>query len=95
MATENELAKVLREYLAKAPVFAENREKAELDGFKVHDDIKIILKNPCGHPTGSLMRQYIGKGTEVKPLRSTFDLNLRGREWEVRCSSGYPSPDLD
>lgn len=95
MATEIELAKVLRDYLAKAPVFSENRAKAELDGFKVHDNITIILKNPGGHPTGSLIRQYVRNGAEMKPLRSTFDLNFRGREWDVRCSSGYPAPDLD
>ncbi|WDD90267.1 hypothetical protein Bsp3421_000090 (plasmid) [Burkholderia sp. FERM BP-3421] len=95
MATENELAMVLRDYLDKAPVFAENRAQAERNGFEVHDDISIAMKNPCGHPTGSLIRQYIGKGVEVRPLRSTFDLTLRGREWGVRCSSGYPGPDLD
>jgi len=57
MATENELAKVLRAYLAKAPVFAANRVQAERDGFKVHDNISINQKNPFGHPTGSLIRQ--------------------------------------
>jgi hypothetical protein len=95
MATENELAKVFRDYLANAPVFAENRAQAEHNGFEVDDDISITLKNPCGHPTGSLTRQYIGKGLEVRPLRSTFDLTLNGRAWRVRCSSGYPGPDLD
>jgi hypothetical protein len=95
MTTENELEKVLRAYLAKVPVFANDRVRAERDGFKVDDEISITLKNPCGHPTGSLLRQYTRQGVEVRPLRSTFDLTVKGREWQVRCSSGYPGPDLD
>lgn len=95
MATENELAKVLRDHLAKAPIFAENRAQAERDGFEVDDDISITLKNACGHPTGSLVRQYTKEGVKGRPLRSTFDLTPRGWEWGVRCSSGYPGPDLD
>jgi hypothetical protein len=95
MATENQLAKVLGEYLATTPIFAKNRAEAEHDGFRVDDGISITLKNPCGHPTGSLIRQYIREGMYVRPLRSAFDLTLRGGEWIVRCSSGYPGPDLD
>lgn len=95
MATENELEKVLRDYLANVPVFADDRTKAEGNGFAVNDVISITLKNPCGHPTGSLIRQYTKNGVKVTPLLSTFDLTLRGREWQVRCSSGYPGPDLD
>jgi hypothetical protein len=95
MATENELEKVLRDYLAKVPVFANDRAQAERNGFEVDDEISISLKNPCGHPTGSLIRQYSRKGVEVRLLHSTFDLTIRGREWQVRCSSGYPGPDLD
>jgi len=95
MATEDQLEKVLRGYLTKAPVFAGDRAKAERKGLEVRDDISITLKNPCGHPTGSLIRRYIEKGVELKPLRSTFDLTLKGGEWNVRCSSGYPGPDLD
>jgi hypothetical protein len=95
MATENQLADILRDYLAKTPIFAENRAQAVRNGFEVDDDISITLKNACGHPTGSLVRQYTKNGVEMRPLRSTFDLTLRGREWGVRCSSGYPGPDLD
>jgi hypothetical protein len=95
MPTENQLEKVLRGYLTTAPVFADDRTKAERNGFDVRDDISITLKNPCGYPTGSLIRRYIGKGEEVRPLRSTFDLTLKGGEWSVRCSSGYPGPDFD
>lgn len=61
----------------------------------MRDDISITLKIPCGHPTGSLTRHYIGNGVVVKPLRSTFDLTLKGGVWSVRCSSGYPGPDLE
>ena len=95
MATENELEKVLRAYLAKVPVFAKDRTTAESNGYEVDDEISINLNNLCGHPTGSLIRRYTGKGLEVRPLRSTFDLTLKGREWQVRCSSGYPGKDLD
>lgn len=95
MATENELEKVLRDYLAKVPVFVKDRTTAESNGFEVDDQISINLKNPCGHPTGSLIRQYTGNGSKARPLRSTFDLTLKGREWHVRCSSGLPGKDLD
>jgi hypothetical protein len=95
MATEIKLAEVLRDYLATTPIFAKNRAEAERNGFKVDDDLSITLKNACGHPTGSLIRHYIKDGMDIRPLRSTFDLTLRGREWAVRCSSGYPGPDLD
>lgn len=95
MTLENELEKLLRDYLAKVPVFANDRVQAERDGFEVDDAISITLKNPCGHPTGSLLRQYTKTGVEMRPLRSTFDLTLKGREWRVRCSSGYPGRDLD
>jgi hypothetical protein len=95
MTTENELKQALRDYPAKVPVFANDRAQAERKGFEVDDEISINLGNPCGHPTGSLIRRYAGTGVEVRPLRSSFDLTVRGREWRVRCSSGYPGTDLD
>ena len=55
MATENELEKVLCDYLAKVPVFANDRVSAKRKGFEVDDEISINLKNPSGHPTGTLV----------------------------------------